>query len=125
MVLRKSLYQRTKPGVQERIDSTGIRIFDGVFPVDGPLAGELKDWPANIQDPIYKAIEELSFVTQLRLALIASRCDIDHGETEAQDQWYIHVIISEVVVGHADLLHKQKAAAALRESITGPGRTLH
>lgn len=124
MVLRKAFYRR-KPGVEERVDSTGIRMFDGVFPVDGPLPGELKDWPANIQDPIYKAIEQLSFVTQLRLALIASRCDIDHGETKEQDQWYIHIVVSEVVVGSAELLQKQKAANALRDSIMGPGRTIH
>jgi len=54
------------------------RIFDLVANVTGYLPGELKDWPPQIQDQIYEAMERLMKRKRLkRVHIQASRCGRD------------------------------------------------
>ena len=72
----------------------GIRIFECVVNVTGYLEGELDDWPANIQDKIYLALERKADEAKIPITVIFSYCghDVDEGH-------YIYVLASEVVAG--------------------------
>lgn len=96
--------------------ATGLRMFDLTVTTTGWLDGELSDWPANIQEPILEALEKMSQQVQLPLAILHSRCDIDYGGgPDGQDQFYIQVIASEIVV--ADSRFYKDEHAKLREQI--------
>jgi len=77
---------------------TGIRTFEIVQYVTGFLEGSMDDWPAQIQDVVYKALERKSHEVELPLAIVHSRCDVDHDAVDAQHKFYLHIIASEVVV---------------------------
>lgn len=67
--------------------------------VSGWMEGEIQDWPANIQDVIYAALENVAHREKLPLVVVHSRCDIDHDlEEGAPGYFYVHVVASEVVV---------------------------
>lgn len=83
------------------LTDTGIRTFEIVQYISGPLEGELSDWPANIQDAVYEALELKSKQEDLPLAIVASRCDIDHdAETEGRphQKFFLHIVASEIVM---------------------------
>lgn len=80
--------------------STGIRTFEAVQYVSGPLGGTLEDWPAQIQDAIWKALDVASGNVQLPLTIVHALCDKDHDATDPNKTWYIHVVASEVVVAY-------------------------
>lgn len=77
---------------------TGIRTFEIVQYISGPLEGELNDWPANIQDAVYAALERKAKEVELPLAIVASRCDIDHDATDPQRKFFLHIVASEIVM---------------------------
>lgn len=70
-----------------------VRTFDVKAYLDAPVPGEIADWPANIQDRIFNAIERLERRENIVCTIFHSRCDKDYGEVAAQDRWYVHVII--------------------------------
>lgn len=76
------------------INGKSIRTFELVVTVSGALEGEFKDWPANIQDPIYAAMERKAEEVQLPLELIASEA----GWDDIGQRHYVRVILSEIVV---------------------------
>lgn len=86
-----------------------IKLFDLVVDVDGPLEGELKDWPNNIQDQVYAALERASHKVQLPLTIVASKCDVDYGGTGQADRFFVHCVASEIVV-----MDDRKISAALQ-----------
>lgn len=53
--------------------------------VTAPLAGEFADWPQNIKDGIYKALERFNAMKQAKFEIDVVRCSND-GE-----RWFIHV----------------------------------
>lgn len=78
---------------------TGIRTFEMTVSVTVPLEGRIEDWPAKIQDGIYKALEAKSHEAQLPLAIVFSRCAEDHDVAkDVPGRYYLHVIASEVVM---------------------------
>lgn len=74
-----------------------VKVWDIVAPVSGPLEGKLEDWPAQIQDTIYKLVEAKSHELELPLAIVDSACNLDYGDKPEDDQWIIQVVVSEVV----------------------------
>lgn len=85
--------------VKPPLSHTGIRQFEIVVHVSGWLEGTLEDWPANIQDGVYKALEDKSKEVELPLAIVFSKCD--HEPTLPDDhpqKFYLHIIASEVVM---------------------------
>lgn len=78
---------------------TGIRLFDIVAYITAPIECEtVADLPPQMQDAILQALELKSKEVELPLAIVAVRCDIDHGETPDKDRPYLHVVASEVVM---------------------------
>lgn len=106
---------------------TAIRTFEIVQYVTGPLEGEFKDWPSNIQDRIMDALDRKSKEVELPLTIVHSYCDIDHGEAmdRSQDRYFLRIIASEIVVGDARMV--RDAQAELKEVISDiiAGRRVH
>jgi hypothetical protein len=101
---------------QIRLYTEGVEL-EMVVPVTGGLEGDITNWPASIQDPIYEALQKE--VGRLKLTgelpfdinsaeIIMSRCDKD------ENGWFIHVVAkatklrkkeSDHVVKHGRVLH--------------------
>lgn len=77
---------------------TGVRTFEIVQYVTGYLEGELKDWPAQIQDAVMQALEKKAHEVELPLTIVTSYCDIDYGERPEDDKPFLRIIASEIVV---------------------------
>lgn len=77
--------------------STGVRTFEIVQYITAPLEGDIEQWPSNIQDRIYEALEKKSNDVELPLKIVASYCAIDYGENTSEDRPYLHIIASEIV----------------------------
>jgi len=68
------------------------RVFEIKANVDGYLPGELQDWPANIQDVIYQAMEHaLKKYKVHSWKVMQSRCGRDVDE----EPYYIHIVLME------------------------------
>lgn len=83
--------------MNEQLTQQRIKVWDILAPVSGFLEGKLENWPAQIQDTIYKLIEAKSHELELPLAVVDSACIIDYGDDEQGDQWVLQVVVSEVV----------------------------
>ena len=78
---------------------TGMRQFEIVVHVSGWLEGSLSDWPANIQDGVYKALEDKSKEVELPLAIVFSKCDHDPDlPNDHPQKFWLHIVASEVVM---------------------------
>lgn len=75
----------------------GIRTFTLMAEISAPMPGGLDDWPANIQDGIYAALEAKSKEVKLPLAIIKSWCDSDFD-----GKWYAYCLASEIVAAPAN-----------------------
>ena len=63
------------------------------------LEGSVEDWPSNIQDGVYAALERKAVETALPLVIVKSHCDVDHDKEEGEDgRFFLRVIASEVVM---------------------------
>lgn len=81
--------------------STGIRTFEIVQYISGPLEGTFDDWPARIQDVVYAALERKSKEVELPLKIVGSYCGIDHdaeAEGRPDKKFYLHIVASEIVM---------------------------
>lgn len=76
-----------------------IRTFEMIQYVTLALEGGIEDWPANIQDAIYEAAERKAKEVELPLAIVFAVCDKDHDSTDENKQYFIRVVLSEVVIG--------------------------
>lgn len=70
----------------------GIQTFECIVNVSGHLDGGLDDWPSNIQDGVYKALEDTAAREKLPLAVVYSACEYD-----IDDGHYLRIVLSEVV----------------------------
>jgi hypothetical protein len=69
-----------------------LRIFELHVGVTDFLPGELKDWPPNIQDGIYGAMERLIAKTGVRsLRVLVSSC----GRSDVDEPYRIAVTVCE------------------------------
>lgn len=100
---------------------SGIRIFEMIQNVTGYIEGELSDWPAQLQDPIYEAVERKAKEVELPLTIVYSRCHIDYGDAQdgTDDKFYIHVIASEIVVADEREINKMAIEKAVRDITKG------
>jgi hypothetical protein len=82
------------PGITIRLRKT--RIFECVVDVTSYLPGELGDWPANIQDGVYAAMEAaLTKYKIKRVDVVSSRC----GRDEPTEPWHLVVVLAEHLYG--------------------------
>lgn len=77
--------------------NTGIRTFEIVQYVDAPIPGGIDDWPANIQDVVYAALEKKAQEVELPLKIVHSYCAKDIDSVNPRYIWYLHVLASEIV----------------------------
>jgi hypothetical protein len=74
-----------------------VRTFEIVQYVTAPLEGKLDDWPANIQDAVYAALDRKAAEVQLPLCIVDSACQVDYGDTPEEDKFFLRIIASEIV----------------------------
>lgn len=81
---------------------THIRTFEIVQNVTGFLEGSINDWPAQMQDQIFEALDRLAERVQLPVCIVAAYCDVDYGEAQdrSQDRIFVRVIASEIVASY-------------------------
>lgn len=81
-----------------KVRTTGPRLFTLEVSVSGPLAGELKDWPANIQESVMSALDRLAEREKCAVSIVYSEGDRDYKHMDPKlDTWYVKVVASEVV----------------------------
>lgn len=104
---------------------TGVKTFELVQYVNGYLEGELKDWPANIQDAVMQALERKAREVELPLTIVGSYCDLDYGETKGQDRFFLRIIASEIVV--KDTGYEKRMIDGIMRELNGepPSRKRH
>lgn len=76
-----------------------VRTFEADIPISGPLDVPFEDFPANIQDGIYAAMERLS--QEHRIPLTIAHCEYKTDfdlDPEAPGYHFLHIILSEVVM---------------------------
>lgn len=66
-----------------------------------PCNIDIGDMPTNMQEAVLAAMERKSYETGLKLALVHCEIDEDHEYVEGvtPSKWFIHIVLSEVVVG--------------------------
>lgn len=113
MVKKKDTKTLADGSIQSTIQ--GIRTFEFTQYVTGFLEGQFEDWPDNIQDIIYEAVERKAQQVELPLTIVHSGCYIDYGEAmdRSQDRFYVQVILSEVVVADEREIDKQQIQKAI------------
>lgn len=107
-------------------DITGIKTYDMVQYVTAPLEGEISDWPANIQDAIYEALEKKAQEVEHPLTIVHSRCDVEPADDDRSvDKLYVHVVASEIVLADERKVNADKDK--IREMIADivAGRRTH
>lgn len=78
--------------VEYIVRAKALKVFDLRATVTGYVEGELKDWPPNIQDAIYAAMERVIKKTRVKgLDVIQSFC----GREEADQRYHVTVICCE------------------------------
>lgn len=100
--------------------TTQIRTFELVVNVSGKLDVPFGDWPANIQDGIWKALEDIAHREQLPLKIVHAEYKVDHDvPEEAPGRHYLHVIASEIVMADERTLDPGRVIRELPEEIRG------
>ena len=95
-----------------------IRTFDLAANVNGWLDGTIDDWPANIQDVLYAALERKAKEVQLPIVIVYSKCEIDPDVPEGSPgHFYLHVIASEIVIADERALQPGTVQKALAQEI--------
>lgn len=98
--------------------TTGIKTFELDVPVSGPLDVPFEDWPANIQDGIWAALEHLADREQLPLKIVHAKYMTDPDlPPEAPGHHYLHVIASEVVMADERTLEPGRVLREVPEEI--------
>lgn len=69
------------------------KIVDLIVSVRPAIHGEFNDWPAQLQDHFYKAIENYALKTMLPWTILSSHTGVDPDTGP-----FAHVVISAIVV---------------------------
>lgn len=100
--------------------TTQIRTFELDVPVSGALDVPFEDWPANIQDGIWTALDRLAEREQLPLQIVYAKYMTDPDTPpEAPGHHYLHVVASEVVMADERTLTPGRVIRELPEEIRG------
>src|SRR5690606_27256706 len=90
---------RLREGHMAKLNGTGIRTFEIVQYVSGHLEGAIDDWPAQVQDAVWQALEDKAKEVGLPLSIVLSKCEHDPELTaEHPHKFWLHIIASEVVM---------------------------
>lgn len=74
-----------------------IRTFEAVVYTSVLVEGTLTDWPQQMQDQVYEALERLAHKVQLPLTIVAAYGDLDYGDDGKPDRPYVRIVASEIV----------------------------
>jgi hypothetical protein len=74
---------------------TKYRVAELVANVTARLDGSINDWPANIQDQIYMALERQSHRSRVNFSIIQSYSDVDVDSGP-----YVHVVAVCLEIEH-------------------------
>lgn len=86
---------QVKPPGGFRIIARQPRTFQIVAAVSGPLEGELQDWPQQMQETVYKALERKAKEISIPLTIVFSAYAYDAIEYGH----YVQIIASEIIAG--------------------------
>lgn len=75
-----------------------VRQFDCVVYVDAYPGPEMEDWPANVQDAVYGALEALAKRISLPVTIVASKCEPDVDYTGPGERFICIVVAAEIVI---------------------------
>lgn len=67
------------------METKSLRVVDLVANVSAPMPGKIEDWPASIQDQIYKALMDRCVQDKITYTIVDSMCGVDDGVA------YVHV----------------------------------
>lgn len=100
---------------------SGVRLFEMVQYVTGFLEGSFDDWPGQIQDPIYAALERKADEVELPLTIVHSSCQIDYGDKQdkSEDRFYLYVVASEIVAADERTMKNLEIEKAVKEIMAG------
>lgn len=95
-----------------------VKTFELTVPISGALDVPFEDWPAEIQDGLYAALERLSHQEQLPLAIVHAQYGRDYDLSPNQVGYhYLHVIASEVVAADVRNIDPRRIIGELPEDI--------
>lgn len=93
-IIRRGVYESHVDATMRLPDGRMIRTYiaECVVNTTAVLEGHFNDWPANIQDGLYRALENIKLTTGRDYHIVMSRSDrdVDSGP-------YIHVIAAATV----------------------------
>jgi len=113
-----------KPQTGEKAIVQGVRTWQVVLDATGYHEGAIEDWPAQLQDRIYQALEDLSKQVQLPVTIVYSGFhNNDHASDEKKKThpYFMWIVASEVVIKDVGL--QDRVAKAAKELIDK--HTLH
>jgi hypothetical protein len=101
---------------------TGIKTWELKQYTTGFCEGGINDWPAQIQDQIFEALERLSDRVQLPVAIVQAYFDIDYGDPAngVPDKFFVRVIASEIVASYEPRNAAQELYAKFKQ-----GKIIH
>lgn len=101
----------------------GVRTWQIVLDADGYHEGEIKDWPAYLQDKIYMALEKLAKQVSLPVVIVYSGFHNNDHASEAHKEthpYFMWIVASEVVIKDVGL--QDRVAQAAKELVD---RSIH
>lgn len=88
---------------------TGVRTFEIAVSISGPLDVPFEDWPANVQDAIFAALERKAEQVELPLKIVHAEYKTDPDvPPEHPGHHYLWVVASEIVVADARTLDPKR-----------------
>lgn len=98
--------------------TTQIRTFELEVPISGAMDVPFEDWPAYVQDAIWRALERIAEQEQLPLKIVYARYLTDEDlPKDAPGHHYLHVVASEVVMADERTLDPGRVIRELPEDI--------
>lgn len=100
--------------------TTSIKTFEAVVPISGKLDVPFDDWPNNIKDGIWQALDSMAHQLQMPLQIVYAeyKTDPDVPE-EAPGHHYLHLAVSEVVMADERTIDQNRVIRELPEEIRG------
>lgn len=103
---------------------SSIRTWESKVQVTGYLEGTIKDWPAQIQDGIYAAMEVKSQEVELPLALVHSSCECMYNDEGKVDGYFIYIVLSEIVARDMRFSSDEQMKKHFKDFIEAQGGTI-
>lgn len=118
--------KKARDNVQVKTDAAGnqiasisnVKTYEIKQYVTQYTEGTLDDWPAQMQDAVYEALDRLAERVEHPVTVVASWMDIDYGDTGDDDRPFAVIVASEIVVAdsrYMELNTEEKIRQAILE----------